>query len=109
LQHFFPDPWIETLLESRAESRYHWELGDARIEVAFRQGGESFLPAALASMTAKYLRELAMKAWNSFWCARVSGLRPTAGYPLDARRFKAEIESMQRALAIDDHIVWRNR
>ena len=93
LQHFFPDAWIETLVESRAESRYHWGAGDGRVEVAFRRGGESFLPAALASMTAKYLRELAMRAENAFWCARVPGLRPTAGYPLDARRFKTEIES----------------
>ena len=109
LQHFFPDQWIETLVESRAESRYHWGVPDTRVEVAFRRGGESFLPAALASMTAKYLRELAMKAWNAFWCARVPGLRPTAGYPLDARRFKTGIESTQRALGIDDHILWRNR
>ena len=109
LQHFFPDQWIETLVESRAESRYHWGAADGRVEVAFRQGGESFLPAALASMTAKYLRELAMRALNEFWRAHVPGLRPTAGYPLDARRFKAEIQHVQRALGIDDHVLWRNR
>ena len=50
-------------------------------EVAFRMNGEEFLPTALASMTAKYLRELAMRAFNEFWCASVPGLRPTAGYP----------------------------
>ena len=50
--------------------------------------GEEFLPTALASMTAKYLRELSMRAFNEFWCARVPGLRPTAGYPGDAPRFK---------------------
>ena len=109
LQHHFPDDWVETLVESRAESRYHWESPEARVDVAFRTGGEAFLPTALASMTAKYLRELAMRAFNEFWCARVPGLRPTAGYPLDARRFKAEIEKMQRALQIDNHILWRDR
>jgi ribonuclease HII len=109
LQHFFPDRWIETLVESRAESRYHWGAADERVEVAFRRGGESFLPAALASMTAKYVRELSMRAFNAFWCARVAGLRPTAGYPTDARRFKADIADAQRELRIDDHILWRNR
>lgn len=109
LQHFFPSQWIETLVESRAESRYHWGAADGRVEVAFRRGGEAFLPAALASMTAKYLRELSMRAFNEFWCAHVPDLRPTAGYPTDARRFKADIAHAQQALGIDDHILWRNR
>ena len=47
------------------------------------------MPAALASMTSKYLRELAMRAFNEFWCGRVHDLAPTAGYPRDARRFFA--------------------
>ena len=60
-------------------------------------------------MTAKYLRELAMRAFNEFWCARVPGLRPTAGYPVDARRFKLRSRECNAALGIDDHILWRNR
>ena len=65
--------------------------------------------AALASMTAKYLRELSMRAFNDFWCSRVPGLRPTAGYPADARRFKTEVAEVQRELGIDDHVLWRKR
>ncbi len=109
LQHFFPDHWIEPLCEGRAESRYQWGLVESRVEIAFRTGGESFLPTALASMTAKYLRELSMRAFNSFWCARVPNLRPTAGYPLDARRFKQDIAATQRTLGIDDRTLWRSR
>jgi hypothetical protein len=60
-------------------------------------------------MTAKYLRELSMRAFNEFWCARVPGLSPTAGYPVDARRFKMEISNVQRELGIDDHMIWRSR
>ena len=60
-------------------------------------------------MTAKYLRELSMRAFNEFWCARVPDLRPTAGYPYDARRFRKEIAAEQRELGIDDHVIWRNR
>ena len=71
--------------------------------------GESFLPTALASMTAKYLRELSMRAFNEFWCARVPGLRPTAGYPTDAPRSNSEIAPCSASWAIDDHVLWRNR
>lgn len=109
LQHHFSEHWVEPGLECRAESRYEWGAPESRTRVTFRMNGERFLPTALASMTAKYLRELAMRAFNEFWCARVPELRPTAGYPKDARRFKQDIASAQRELGIDDHILWRNR
>ena len=109
LQEQFPDPLVEVRRESNQESVYAWGPDDERIEVRFRAGGESFLPAALASMTSKYLRELAMLAFNDFWCARIEDLRPTAGYPKDARRFRAAIRETQLALGIADHILWRNR
>ena len=60
-------------------------------------------------MTAKYLRELSMRAFNEFWSAHVPNLRPTAGYPNDAQRFRKEIAAAQRELKIDDHVLWRNR
>jgi hypothetical protein len=109
LQHHFPDSWIETLAEGRAASRYRWTHRDAQIEATFRVGGEEQLPTALASMTAKYHRELAMRAFNDFWTTRLPGLKPTAGYPNDAKRFRAEIEHLQRELKIDDRLIWRNR
>ena len=77
--------------------------------VTFRTRGEAELPTALASMTAKYHRELAMRAFNDFWTKQVPGLRPTAGYPNDAKRFKAAIAHRQRELGIDDCDLWRNR
>ena len=77
--------------------------------MVFRMQGERFLPTALASMTAKYLRELAMRAWNEFWCARVKDQRPTAGYYSDSRRFKRDIERVQSELKIEDRIIWRER
>ncbi len=109
LQHHFSEHWIEPILEGHTESRYEWGPPESRAHCAFRMQGEAFLPTALASMTAKYLRELAMRAFNEFWCVRVPGLRPTAGYPGDAPRFKREIEGVQRELGIDDHVLWRNR
>ena len=71
--------------------------------------GETYLPAALASMASKYLRELAMRALNAFWCREVPNLKPTAGYPQDAKRFKAEIAEKQTELGVEDRILWRVR
>ena len=109
LQHHFSEHWIEPIHESRPESRYEWGPPESRMRVAFRMKGERFLPTALASMTAKYLRELSMRAFNQFWAARIPDLKPTAGYPNDARRFRKAIASAQRELRIDDHFIWRNR
>jgi hypothetical protein len=105
LQHHFPEDWIETHQESRPASRYAW----GPMTVNFRTKGEEELPTALASMTAKYHRELAMRAFNKFWTSQIAGLRPTAGYPQDAKRFKKEIAHRQCELGIDDRDLWRNR
>lgn len=109
LQNIFTDDWIQVCVEGRNESVYRLGPADRPVEIQFRVGGESFLPTALASMCSKYLRELAMLAFNDFWCTQVADLKPTAGYPVDARRFKREISSVQRALGIEDHVLWRNR
>ncbi len=109
LQHHFPDVWIDTLAESGPASRYAWGLPEARVDVCFRVKGEAELPVALASMTAKYHRELAMRAFNAFWCDRIPDLRPTAGYPTDAKRYKAAIATLQKELGIEDDVLWRWR
>ena len=67
------------------------------------------MPAALASMTAKYLRELTMMAFNEFWQRHIPGLRSTAGYPTDAHRFLGQIAAKQRELGISDPLLWRTR
>lgn len=109
LQQQFPDSWIEVRRESRPESVYRFSLGSQRIEICFRTSGEEHAAAALASMTAKYLRELSMGAFNRFWRVHLPELRPTAGYPVDARRFKAAIADVQHELGIEDRLLWRTR
>lgn len=106
LQEHFPDGWIETVEESRPVSRYR--VGDD-LTFRFRSKGEAELPVALASMTAKLLRELSMNAFNAYWLANVPGLKPTAGYPVDAKRFKAAIEKKQAELGIAEDSIWRCR
>jgi ribonuclease HII len=109
LQHHFSEHWISPTFESHVESHYEWGTDDHHVRVCFRMNGEAFMPTALASMTAKYLRELAMRAFNEFWRAHLPGLKPTAGYYRDAWRFKSDIAAKQRELGIDDYTIWRNR
>jgi hypothetical protein len=109
LAEHFPEWLIEVRAEGRKQSLYRFGPPDRRVDVCFRVKAESCLPAALASMASKYLRELAMQAFNDFWLSRVPGLQPTAGYPLDAKRFRVDIAEAQRKCRISDHILWRNR
>ncbi|HEX3999907.1 MAG TPA: hypothetical protein VHX65_15255 [Pirellulales bacterium] len=108
LQQQFADNLVQVCQESATESTYTWGTAENRVDVRFQVQGETYLPVAVASMASKYLREAAMLAFNRFWCAKVPELRPTAGYPLDARRFKTEIEPAQRALGLHDRMLWRN-
>jgi hypothetical protein len=109
LQGHFPDGLVEVHGEGSQQSVYRFGPPLRRVEVCFRAKAESCLPAALASMASKYLRELAMQAFNAFWRRRVPGLLPTAGYPQDAKRFRADVAETQRQLNISDHIFWRCR
>jgi hypothetical protein len=107
-EHFF-DGFVEVRGEGRQASTYRFGPPERRIEFQFRAKAESFLPAALASMASKYLRELAMAAFNAFWVSHLPHLVPTAGYPDDARRFRVDIAAKQRELGIDDAVVWRKK
>jgi ribonuclease HII len=109
LQQTFPEYLVEVHRETAAESIYRWGPASRRVEIRFVVKGERYLPAALASMASKYLRELAMQAFNDFWRRHLPDLKPTAGYPTDARRFKTEIQAVQQRLGVDDRILWRNR
>lgn len=109
LQHHLTAARVQVRGETRAESNYAWREGERQVEVHFLARGEQLLPVALASMVAKYLRELAMGAFNDYWLARVPNLRPTAGYPVDARRFVAAIRDAQRRLGIAETMLWRTR
>ena len=107
LSEHFPEWLVEVHGEGRERSIYRFGPPERRIEFCFRTKAEACLPVALASMASKYLRELAMRALNEYWCRRVPGLQPTAGYPQDARRFRADIAETQRRLKIADRVVWR--
>lgn len=87
---------VRTIEETNERSVYELtDRGDhpeRRMIVLVEVGADSMhLPTALASMTAKLVRELAMIRLNRHWCARVPALRPTAGYGADANRWLREV------------------
>lgn len=110
LQEAFPKGWVVAERESADESRYRIELLDRPVTVTFRPraDGDS-VAVALASMLCKYLREVCMRQFNRFWATHVPGIQPTAGYPVDAKRFYAEIKPAMAKLGLTDDQVWRKR
>ena len=62
---------------------------------------------ALASIVSKTIRELWMDVFNAYWCGRVPGLRPSAGYPNDSWRIRAAIEAAAPDHGHDPAIWWR--
>ncbi len=109
LQHCIPDAWIQPRLESLECSTYECQLDGRMVRFEFRAGGECQPPTALASMAAKYLRELAMQAFNRYWATHVADLKPTAGYPGDAARFHNQVRAAREKLGIAEDAFWRSR
>ncbi|MFN9341054.1 MAG: hypothetical protein ACK6DB_00520, partial [Planctomycetota bacterium] len=90
-------------------SRYGFAYSGRDVRIQFAAGGESELAVALASMYAKYVRELCMEAFNRYWQAEMPDLEPTKGYPVDALRFRAAIEPLIAARGWEEHTWWRMR
>ncbi len=98
VQAAWPDDLVLIEEEAEAASRYLCQRGAHEHRVSFLVDGESQSPlTALASCLAKYTRELHMLLLNRWFCARHPGLRPTAGYPEDAKRWLRELGAEERA------------
>ena len=108
LQAAFPDCWVVAEAEGADESRYRVEAAGREVRVVVRPRADAEgVSVALASMLAKYLREVCMRQFNRFWAQHVPGLKPTAGYPTDARRFFDAIRPAMAKLGIAEEAVWR--
>ena len=105
LENITGDHMIFRVEEGRERSIYR--IGPS--EIRFQTKAETHLPVALASMVSKYVRELAMDLFNEFWQEHVPDLKPTRGYPVDAKRFRADIRAAQQRLSIRDEALWRAR
>jgi hypothetical protein len=100
----FATPLVQPLEETPRQSCYR--IDDSR-SIEFTVGGEARLPVAAASMTAKYLRELAMLGFNAHWGAVLPGLAPTAGYPVDAARWRREAAAAVERSGVGWDSLWR--
>jgi hypothetical protein len=114
LQSSFPDARIRVLEESDGQQRYRLEFAPSAglpahaVTVGFELGGEErHLPIALASMAAKFARELHMRRLNAFFARHVPDLRPTAGYVQDGRRWLDDLGTAPRDLGIAESALVR--
>jgi hypothetical protein len=107
----FPMERVERLEESAEASRYRLSgPAGSEAEVEVRAGCESWsLMAALASMAAKYVRELAMRQFNAYFRSQVPDLEPTAGYGRDAWRFLGCVQPILAESGIAQEMILRSR
>ena len=107
LARWVPGSIVKPLEETPARSRYELVTspdagvnadGPRRMIVSFQPEAETACMAvALASMTAKLVRELAMARFNRYWQGLLPELKPTAGYALDARRWLSDARPVLNA------------
>ena len=110
LMSAFPTHHLRIVEEGAARSAYELTDKDACHRLDFVTDGERrHMPIALASIYSKYVRELFMRAFNDYWGRQVGGLKPTAGYYTDARRFLRDIDRAVDTLRIDKSLLIRSR
>lgn len=102
LQLAWPDAHIQILAEDEGISRYRINRDGSLMTVTFMpEADAAHFPVALASMAAKYVRELFMLRMNRFFMGHIPELKPTAGYFADARRYLDDIAPVMQRLRID--------
>lgn len=91
LAQLFDGATIDVLAETVKASAYRITLPDRSMTVSFMVEAEQrHMPVALASMAAKYTRELLMQRFNTYFATIMPGVAPTAGYGTDANRWRDE-------------------
>ncbi len=114
LGHCFPGAQVSVGLESPNHSEYGLELHKdgqrRRMRLTFAEKAEDrAFTVALGSCYAKYARELCMEAFNGFFGAQQAGLRPTAGYTTDGRRWLRDAEELLTGMKLPSEVLVRQR
>jgi hypothetical protein len=103
-------PFCSVVGESPKTSVYSMRHAGIATSIRFQVHGDSLFPPAAASMVAKWARESLMERFNGYWREVVGpGLKPTAGYAVDAARFARDIEPWITKLAIEKNQWWRRK
>ncbi len=98
----FPQAQVTVLEENENFSGYRLTQGSRRMTVRFEVEADGVhLPTAVASMIAKYARELLMHRFNQWFALRIPGIKPTAGYASDGKRFLLDAEPHREAIGLD--------
>jgi hypothetical protein len=105
-----PDTWIDRGIEGPELSRYCIRAPGRSLVVSLspRADGSNGL-VALSSIVSKLVREVWMDFFNAYWSRRIEGLRRTAGYPVDAARFRELIEPTAQRLGLYPDLWWRKK
>jgi ribonuclease HII len=101
---------LTIIKETPKISSYQLTDGKREMKLHFVVGADDkFLPVALASMVSKYLRELLILNINRYFCSFYTGLRPTAGYYKDGRRFIRDLSRFIPNVKYDSAQLIRSR
>jgi hypothetical protein len=95
------------LRREEGAERSSYRLGS--MDVSFQVKAERHFPVAVASMVAKYTREVGMEAFNGYWRDVCPGVKPTRGYPVDARRFRDDVGGRLDEFGIEESVFWRRK
>jgi hypothetical protein len=104
--------WADVAVADGTDDLPIYRLSDAnrQMHVIFRARCEDrHLPVAMASMFAKYVRELFMLRFRSYWRNLAPAISPTYGYLPDGNRFIGEIEPLIKRLGIKRETLVRDR
>jgi hypothetical protein len=108
LSRTFPGLWVDRGAEGPELRVYAVRDGARRMQIRLEpRADQNDGLVALASIVSKTIRELWMDVFNDYWCNRVPGLKRTAGYHTDAKRFRIEIEGAAAAEQCDPALWWR--
>lgn len=110
LEEAIPGTRAEAEEESAHRSVYRVTGLKCDLHIRFEpRADRSYFSVALASMLAKYIRELLMLEFNHFWLTHLPNLAPTAGYPGDAARFMDSIRPVAAKLGVTEATLWRQK
>lgn len=101
---------IQVVRQDAAISSYQLTGRGRVVRIHFTTKADTrFLPVALASMTAKYIRQVLVTALNEYFIGHCKELKPTAGYWQDGLRFIKDVQTNLPALKYDEQKLIRTR
>ena len=105
LEQIFPDWQVETLCETARRSEYRLLEGEHNLFFGQNSGGRAFdlyfwvdgdgknILCAMASVWAKYRREVLMRQFNRYWQQTLRTVPQTSGYYRDAQLFLCALKA----------------